>query len=191
MYIRILVLLSAMFALTGAVQAQSPTRLRGVIDAFDGNKLSVKLTGGSAQEVQVDEETAIVFARKIELADIEPGDFVAVTSTKHDDGSLTAFEVRRFPKPSNPGHRPYDGRSDQTMTNATVAAMVQSANGPELTVSYQGGSQKILVPPNASISMLVPGERSQLKPGAPVSLIATQTEGGGLSARNIQVGPSS
>jgi len=189
-YIRILVLLSVMFALTGAVQAQSPTRLRGVIDAFDGNKLSVKLTSGKAQEVQVDEETAIVFARKIELVDIEPGDFVAVTSTKHDDGSLTAFEVRRFPKPSNPGHRPYDGRSDQTMTNATVAAMVQSANGPELTVSYQGGSQKILVPPNASISMLVPGERSQLKPGAPVSLIATQTEGGGLSARNIQVGPS-
>jgi len=31
--------------------------------------------------------------------------------------------VRRFPKPLNPGHRPFDGRDDQTMTNATVGAM--------------------------------------------------------------------
>jgi len=37
--------------------------------------------------------------------------------------------VRRFPKPLNPGHRPFDGRDDQTMTNATVGAMVQATSG--------------------------------------------------------------
>ena len=30
--------------------------------------------------------------------------------------------MRRFPKPLNPGHRPFDGRDDQTMTNASVGA---------------------------------------------------------------------
>jgi hypothetical protein len=75
------------------------------------------------------------------------------------------------------------------MTNATVAAMVQSATGRELTVTYEGGSQKIVVPENASISMLVPGERSQLKPGAAVNLTALTAEGGKLTARRIQVSP--
>ena len=56
------------------------------------------------------------------------------------------------------------------MTNASVDATVQSANGRELTMSYPGGSQKIVVPASASISTLVPGNRAQLVPGAPVSL---------------------
>jgi hypothetical protein len=67
--------------------------------------------------------------------------------------------------------------------------MVQSATGRELTVTYEGGSQKIVVPENASISMLVPGERSHLKPGATVSLTATPAEGDKLTARRIQVSP--
>ena len=58
--------------------------------------------------------------------------------------------MRRFPKPLNPGHRPLDGRDDQTMTNATVGAMVQAANGRELTLTYDGGAQKVVVPPSAS-----------------------------------------
>jgi len=97
--------------------------------------------------------------------------------------------VRRFPKPLNPGHRPFDGKSDQTMTNASVSAVVQSANGRELTLTYEGGAQKITVPESASISMLVPGERAQLKPGAAVNLTAAPADGVELVARRIQVGP--
>src|SRR6266571_350646 len=85
-------------------------------------------------------------------------------------GTLTAYEVRRFPKPLNPGHRPFDGRDDQTMTNATVEAVVQASSGRELTMTYQGGSQKIVVPESASISTLVPGNRAQLVVGAPLNL---------------------
>ncbi len=106
-----------------------------------------------------------------------------MTSNKGTDGSLTAYEVRRFPKPLSPGHRPFDGRDDQTMTNATVGAAVQSAKGRELTLNYDGGSQKIVVPENASISMLVPGKREQLVPGAPVSLTM---DGSGVALR-VQV----
>jgi len=173
-----LVLILAAFALSAA--AQSPTRVRGTIDAFDGTTLSVNNV-----EVHVDEKTDIVFAQPIKLTDIKPGDFLGVTSSKRPDGSLTAYEVRRFPKPLNPGHRPFDGRDDQTMTNATVGAMVQSANGRELTMTYEGGVQKILVPEGASISTLVPGQRAHLVPGAPVSLTMNERR----EALRIQVGP--
>jgi len=173
-----LVLLLAALALSAA--AQAPTRVRGTIAAFDGNTLSVNNV-----EIRVTDKTEIVFTQPIALAEIKPGDFLGVSSVKRPDGSLSAYEVRRFPKPVNPGHRPLDGRDDQTMTNATVGAMVQAASGRELTLTYEGGSQKILVPENASISMLVPGSRAQLVPGAPVNL----TMDASRVALRIQVSP--
>ena len=146
--------------------AQAPTRVRGKITAVAGDLVTVD---GKTQ-VRIGDKTEIVYTQPIALADIKPGDFLGVTSTKGADGALTASEVRRFPKPLNPGHRPFDGRDDQTMTNATVGAMVQAAKGRELTLTYEGGAQKIMVPENASVSALVPGSRAQLVPGAPVNL---------------------
>src|SRR6185503_15960165 len=136
----------------GLNEADAQTRVRGTITAVDGNSFVV------------DGKT------KVALGDIKPGDFLGVTSVKHADGKLIAYEVRRFPKPVSPGHRPFDGRDDQTMTNATVDATVQSTNGRELTMTYEGGTQKITVPPDAAVSTLVPGTRAQLVPGAPVNL---------------------
>ena len=159
-----LVLVLAALALSAA--AQAPTRVRGTVSAFDGTTLTVD----NKTQVLVGEKSEIVFTQPIALAEIKPGDFLGVTSVKRPDGTLTAYEVRRFPKPLNPGHRPFDGRDDQTMTNATVGVMVQAASGRELTLTYEGGAQKILVPESASISTLVPGSRAHLVPGAPVSL---------------------
>ena len=174
--------------LTSAAGAQTDVRVRGTITASDGKVFSVKSGDGRSVDIGLGERTAIVFAQPIALADIKPGDFLGVTSMKRADGALTAFEVRRFPKPVSPGHRPFEGRDDQTMTNATVSAMVQSARARELTLSYEGGSQKIVVPENASISMLVPGDRSQLVPGAAVNLTAAPGPGGKMTAVRIQVG---
>src|SRR5438094_9581808 len=159
-----LALLLVLAAATAA--AQAPTRVRGKITAVDGDTITVD---GSAR-VRIGDKTEIVYTQPIWLADIKPGDFLGVTSTKGPGGTLTATEVRRFPKALNPGHRPFDGRDDQTMTNATVDATVQAANGRELTMTYAGGSQRIVVPQSAAISALVPGNRAQLVPGAPVNL---------------------
>jgi len=184
-----IVLLSGALAVASAtVNSQQPTRVRGTINAFDGNVLSVKSKGGNT-DVVLSEKTVIVFTQPMALADIKPGDFLGVTSAKGGDGSLTALEIRRFPKPVNPGHRPFDGRDDQTMTNATVSAMVQSASGRELTLTYDGGAQKVIVSEKAEISTLVPGQRSQLVPGAAVNLTARADGGGKLTAIRIQVSP--
>jgi hypothetical protein len=160
-------------------EAQQPARIRGVVEAFDGKTLTLKDAGS----VQVGDKTELVFTQPIKLADIKPGDFLGVTSTKSPGGQLTAYEVRRFPKPLNPGHRPFDGGANQTMTNATVGTVAQSADGGELTLTYDGGSQKIVVPESASISTLVPGQPSQLVPGARVNL----THDAGKVALRIQI----
>lgn len=170
-------------ALIGLIAAESEaqTRVRGTISAFDGKTLVVD----GKTEVLMGEKTEIVFTQPIALSDIKPGDFLGVTSVKQPDGTLVAYDVRRFPKPLNPGHRPFDGRDDQTMTNASVGAVVQSASGRELTMTYEGGAQKIAVPESASVSTIVPGSRAQLVRGAPVSL----THDTDRVALRIQVGP--
>jgi|SRR5688572_20743664 len=162
-----------------AIHAQ--TRVRGTITGADGKSITVD----GRTQVLLGDKTDIVFAQPIALSEIKAGDFLGVTSMKRADGTLTAVEVRRFPKPLNPGHRPFDGRDDQTMTNATVSATVQSTNGRELTMTYDGGAQKIIVPPEASISALVPGTKAQLVPGAPVNLTH---DASGVVLR-LQVGP--
>lgn len=189
MKIRMAILMGALALASFAADAQAPTRVRGTIAASNGNVFTVNAPGGKGVDIQLAEKTVIVFTQPISLADIKPGDFLGVTSMKHKDGTLTAVEVRRFPKPVNPGHRPFDGKDDQTMTNATVSATVQSANGHELTLTYDGGSQKVVVPDSASISSLVPGNPSQLVPGAAVSLTASPAADGKLTAVRVQVSP--
>ncbi len=181
-------LFSILALLAAPANAQTPTSVRGTIDKITGNMLSVKSADGKSTDVHVDGKAEVLFTQPIKLADIKQGDFLAITSIKREDGLLTAFEVRRFPKPLSPGHRPYQGSSTQTMTNATVATMVQSATGRELTMAYEGGSQKIMISEQAAMSMLVPGEYAQLKTGAVVSMNATSTDGK-LLTRRITVSP--
>lgn len=170
-----------------AAMAHAQTRVRGTVVALEGSALSVRAAGGATVALQLDDKTEIIFTQPIKLPDIKPGDFLGVTSRKRPDGTLEAYEVRRFPKPLNPGHRPFDGRDDETMTNASVEAAVTSANGRELTMAYPGGAQKIVVPESAAISTLVPGNRSQLVPGAPVNVTH---DAKGVVLR-IQTGPPS
>jgi hypothetical protein len=182
-----MVFLAGAITLASVAGAQTTTQVRGTVATFDGKTAAVKAADGKTINIQIDEKTEIVFTQPIKVTEIQSGDFLGITSDKKDDGSLLAFEIRRFPKPVNPGHRPYSGRSDQTMTNATVSAIVQSSNNREITVTYEGGAQKITVPENASISMLVPGTRAQLVANAPVFATATPSNEGNLVARRIQV----
>jgi hypothetical protein len=167
--------------------AQTPTTVRGTVSAVSASAVTVKSAASKDVEIQLGDKTVINYLEPLAISDIKAGDFLAITSKKNSDGSLSAFDVRRFPKPVNPGHRPFDGRDDQTMTNAAVSAMVSSAQGRELVVSYEGGSQKVVVSDSASISARAPGERSHLVVGAPISVTADADAGGKLTARSIEV----
>ena len=167
--------------------AQTAQRVRGTIAGVKGDDITVKATDGRTVDVLVSDKTNIIFGQPLAITDIKPGDFLGVTSVRRKDGTLTAYDIRRMMKPSNPGHRPFDGRSDQTMTNANVSATVQGTSGRELTLNYEGGSQKVNVADTAAIVSLAPGQRSQLTPGSYVSLLAEPGSSSKLEARNIEV----
>jgi hypothetical protein len=62
------------------------------------------------------------------------------------------------------------------MTNGTVSGVTGSGSRT-LTIKYKDGDQMIDVAPDTPIVMLVGGDRSLLKPGATVSIVAAQKDG--------------
>jgi hypothetical protein len=73
------------------------------------------------------------------------------------------------------------------MTNAMVSSMVQANNGRELTLTYKGGSQQVVVPESVPIVMAVDTDRSVLKPGEYAFIAANVGADGKMTASRVQV----
>jgi hypothetical protein len=52
------------------------------------------------------------------------------------------------------GHHPWDLEPGSMMTNGTVNGTVEATSGREPSLSFKGGSNKIVVPPSAPIVTL-------------------------------------
>lgn len=165
--------------------AQTTMRVRGTIAAFEGNVLSIKAREGKDLKVELTEKAAVAAVQAVKLSDIKPGDAVGSATRRRPDGTLVALEVHVFPAdrpiPSE-GHRPWDLEPGSMMTNARVTAVVQATDGRELTLTYKDGSQKILVPEGVPVVSAVAADRSLLKPGEYVFLIADVSADGKLTA---------
>jgi hypothetical protein len=86
-----------------------------------------------------------------------------------------------------------DGTATTTtssMTNGSVAAASQSGGVRQVTLTYKGGQQTILVPPTAPVVTLHPGSGSNLEPGDKVFVNAI-ADGGKTTAVLFLVGTAS
>ena len=171
---------------------QTPMRVRGDITDFDGHVLSVKTRNGNALKVSVGDSLVVNSMVALRISDIRQGSFVGVTALKKEpSGSMYALEVHVFPETmrgAGEGHRAWDLEPGSTMTNANVDAIVERNDGKELTLSYKGGQQKIIVAPGTPVVTFTPGDMSLLKPGAQVFFTAQQAADGTMTAQRIQVG---
>ena len=66
---------------------------------------------------------------------------------------------------------------NSAMTNGTVETANEKSGAKQITVSYKGGKQTILVPPTAPIVKLEPAEMSAVKSGDHVFVSASENEG--------------
>jgi hypothetical protein len=172
--------------------AQAPVRVRGTIEQFDGNNLTVKSRDGAALKVALAPNALIVAIVKASMADIKQGSFVGVTGMPQADGSQRAIEVHIFPESmrgTGEGHYPWDLRPGSTMTNANVEHMVTGVDGQTLSVKYKDGEKKLIVPPDATIVTYAPGDKSDLKPGTKIFIAAAKKlPDGTLEAPRVNYG---
>jgi hypothetical protein len=64
-----------------------------------------------------------------------------------------------------------------TMTNGTVASTNTANGAKEITVTYKGGKQVIIVPPTAPIVTLRPAKMAGVKAGSPVFITVLNDDG--------------
>ena len=209
------IIAAALLAAGPALAAPTPARIRGTIAGVHGDTLTVRTAEGATLPIHLTAKTAFREVTRSTLDHVAPGSYIG-TATKSVGGKLIALEVLIFPpamKGVGEGHYPWDRIQDTTrpghastassmtngtvaaapatvttsMTNGTVAATAGAAGGKQITVTYAGGKQTVIVPPTAPIVTLLPGTRAELKKGAPV-FVAGARAGGKVTALAVNVG---
>lgn len=181
----------ALVVLPAFAQEGTPTRIRGTVEKLDGQTLIVKSRENQELSITLSEDLRVSAVTKADLSDIKSGDYIGSAAVKGTDGKLHAQEVLIFPEAARgtgEGHRPWDLTPDSTMTNATVAEVVDVAKGRLLKLKYKGGETEIEVPMEAPIVTLAPGDRSLLQPGTIVFISAIKNADGSLAASRIVAG---
>ena len=97
-----------------AQQPPTPSRVRGTIEAVNGNGLTVKSRSGEDLKLHMAPDMRVAGISRISLADVKVGSFIGTTTMPGPDGSQKAVEVHVFPESmrgSGEGSRPWDLRS--------------------------------------------------------------------------------
>jgi hypothetical protein len=194
MLVRPLVIMAAVVASSLhaiAQQPPTPSRVRGTIEAVDGDVLAVKSRSGEDFKLHMAGDMRVVGITRISLADIKVGSFIGTTTVPGPDGGAYAVEVHVFPEDmrgTGEGSRPFDLRPNSTMTNATVAQSVVGDEGHTLTVKYKDGEKKVVVSPDTPVVTYVPADKSELTAGAKVIAFIKQLPDGSFRADRISVG---
>jgi hypothetical protein len=171
--------------------ANPPTRIRGTVERIDGQNLTVKTANGQNMPVKLADNYVVMGITRASLADIGSGKFIGTTTVGERDGALVALEVHIFPenmRGTGEGHYDWDLRPASKMTNANVANVTNMGKDRVLTVQYKGGEKQVLVPETATVVAFKPAERSELKAGAPVFVVAQRQAEGSLTAARVNVG---
>ena len=176
--------LLALVTVSSLAIAQAPMRVRGQITGLDGEVLSVRSRDGKDLKIHLAADLGVSTAKSVSLGELK-GKYVGVTAVSKD-GRLVAVEVHALPPQAKPGHMPWDLQPGSTMTNAHLEGIAQASGGNEITMNYQGGSQKILVPPGTPVVAFVPGSRADLKPGEWIFTLAGQ-QGDKLATQRVSV----
>ena len=145
---------ACVFGTAAAFAQDTPARVRGTLDKMDGNNLTIQTRSGKEATVTLKDGAPVVAVTKGAMSDIKSNTFVGITAMAQPDGTIKAVEVHVFEESMwgmGEGHYPWDLTPNSTMTNGAVTQQVQK-----------------VVPTDAVIVNLVPGDKADLKAGAHV-----------------------
>jgi len=174
-----------------AQQAPSPSRVRGTLEAVDGDVLDVKSRSGEDVKLHMTGDAKIFGITMISLADVKVGSFIGTTTVPGPDGEPKAVEVHVFPEAmrgTGEGSRPWDLRPNSTMTNATVSASIAGIDGQTIMVKYKDGERKVVISQDTPIVTYAPGDKNDLKPGAKLIAFVKKLPDGSFDTDRISVG---
>jgi hypothetical protein len=171
----------ALVLLAGIAAAQPPPRVRGVVQAVEGQTLVVATENEGVVRLTLTDMTGINGLEKRTLADIKDNTFIGATAVKNRDGRWQATEVHIFPESmrgAGEGHYAWD-LPESTMTNGAATGVVAKGRGGSMTVRHGSSNVEIDVTRRTAIVALTMGSRALLVPGAAIMALAVPPQGGG------------
>lgn len=179
----------------GFAQQSPPVRVRGTVQAVDGDTVTVKSRDGADLKLKLKDNAVVRAVIPAKISDIKAGTAVGITSSPQADGSLSAIEVHIFPAGQNinAAHFNWDLMPNTFMTNGPVQTSVAAVDGQVLTVQYKSGDKveekQIKVTPKTTIVGYEPSSKADLKPGMKVFVAgAPKLPDGSLDVANISYG---
>ncbi len=181
-----------------AMAAAPAPHLRGEVTAVQGDSVTLRTDDGSSKTVTLTGTTRFVEVRKSSLSAIDKNSFIGTATKDVGSKlvALEVVVFPDAMRGTGEGHYDWDplpdttlggGKVSSSMTNGTVAASsaaggkvastmtngtvsMEAAQGGArmLTVTYKGGEQQIMVPPNVPVVTLAPGTRDEIKQGSQV-----------------------
>ena len=187
-----LAMVALLFGLPPAKAQEAPVRIRGTVERVDGDVYIVKSRAGDELRMKLAENAKVVALIKATLADIKPGSYIGVSGLPQPDGTQKALEVHIFPEDMRgvgEGHRGWDLQPSSTMTNGNVEQAAASSEGQALMLKYKDGEKRVVVATDTPIVLYVPGDKSELTPGAHIFVsAAVRQPDGTLQAPRVNVG---
>jgi hypothetical protein len=180
LFLHVLALAAAASPAGAFAQQPRTVRLRGTVEALTDSKITLLERSGQRMELALSPTWSVMEWYPVKLTDISAGSFVGVGGMPQPDGSQKAIAVVLFPenmRGTGEGHYPFDFLPQSTMTNATVADVAKSPTGERLELRYKDGQKTIIVPPEAPIVSLRPGERAMVQVGQRVSMNVQEING--------------
>jgi hypothetical protein len=176
-----IVLVLGLVLAVGTAAAQVPPRVRGVIQALEGQTLVVATQDEGVVRLALTDMTGINGLERRTLADVADNTFIGATAVRNRDGRWEATEVHIFPEEmrgAGEGHYAWD-LPESTMTNGAATGIVTRGRRGTMTVRHAGGNVEIDVTRRTEIVALTPGSRALLVPGATIMALAAPPQGGG------------
>ena len=209
--------LVATTALSTVTLAAAPERLRGTVTAVSSDSVSLHTNDGKDVSVALRDNTRFGKVVKASLNDVAPGSYIGTATKEVGGKLIALEVLIFPPamKGAGEGHYGWDripdttlsggasanstmtngsvsavsatGSANTMMTNGTVSAADAKGGVKQLTVTYNGGTQTILVPPTAPIVTPQPDTIADLVKGKTVFIIATNDDGK-YSANSVTIG---
>ena len=192
--------------------ASGDTIVRGRITQVSDSALTLSTSSGEVRVVLA-QPVKVYTRNRADLSRVTDNAFVGITSVPQPDGSQRATEIHVFPEElrglgegSRPMGAPGSGGNKSTMTNGSVsgsrmtngsARMTNGAarmtNGTSrgasagtVTVSYNGGSQTITVPPDVPVTVLE-ATTTKLATGANVIVVGNREADGSIKSSRVML----